>query len=159
VELVVSEVRKFLRGKLPDYMVPAVFMILDALPLTPNGKLDRRALPDVERLHSEVGGHVPPRTPMEQLFATIWREVLETERVGVHDNFFDLGGHSLLSMRVISRVEKQTGQRIHPREILFQTLEQLAAMCEQRIAGAQPEASKGYVKKFLNTIDGMIPRS
>jgi hypothetical protein len=143
VELVVSEVRKFLRTKLPDYMVPSMFVTLDELPLTPNGKIDRRALPDPDSLNREMnGGYVAPRTPMESLIAGIWREVLRTERIGAHDNFFDLGGHSLLSMRVISRVEKQTGQRIHPREILFQTLEQLAAMCEQRIAGAVPEVSQ-----------------
>ncbi len=99
-----SELRSFLKQKLPDYMVPFAFVILDALPLTPNGKVDRRALPAPDRSRPELGGtFVAPRTSIEEGLAGIWAEVLGLERVGIHDNFFELGGHSLLATRVISR--------------------------------------------------------
>ena len=74
--------------------------------------------------------HVEPRTPMERLVAGIWTEALGVPRVSVHDNFFDLGGHSLLSMRVLARVEKAIGLSLNPRELIFQTLEQFASACE-----------------------------
>ena len=99
-----SELRGFLQRKLPDYMIPSAFVFLDSLPLTPNGKIDREALPlpDLSRLELETA-FVAPRTPVEQILATIWCEILELERVGVYDNFFELGGHSLLATRVVSR--------------------------------------------------------
>jgi amino acid adenylation domain-containing protein len=134
-EPTVTEMRAALRDRLPGYMVPSSFVILDELPLTPNGKLDRKAL---SRLDARQGAgaveHVEPRTPMERLVAGIWAEALGLSRVSVHDNFFDLGGHSLLSMRVLARVDKAIGQRLNPRELTFQTLEQFAAMCEKRAA-------------------------
>jgi acyl carrier protein len=100
-----SELRSFLKEKLPDYMIPSAFVYLDSLPLTPNGKVDRRALPtpDLERSRLETK-FVAPRTPVEKVLAKIWSEVLSLERVGVHDNFFELGGHSLLATQVVSRV-------------------------------------------------------
>jgi amino acid adenylation domain-containing protein len=129
----VTELRRSLKKTLPAHMVPSSFAVLDALPLTPNGKVDRRALEGLGGRRAETGeAHVPPRTPMEALVATVFEEALGVERVGVHDNFFDLGGHSLLSLRVIARIEKRTGCRLGPRDLIFQTLEQLAATCEQR---------------------------
>jgi len=97
--------RNFLREKLPEYMIPSVFVMLEALPLTPSGKVDRRALtvPDQNRPELQEA-FVAPRTPAEKVIAGIWAEVLGLERVGVHDNFFDLGAHSLLATLVISRV-------------------------------------------------------
>jgi amino acid adenylation domain-containing protein len=102
---VAGELRGFLKERLPDYMVPAVFVALQALPLTSSGKVDRRALPvpDLERPELE-DAYVAPRTPVEEDLAQMWAEVLSLERVGIHDNFFDLGGHSLLATRLISRV-------------------------------------------------------
>ncbi|MCP4654216.1 MAG: amino acid adenylation domain-containing protein, partial [bacterium] len=88
--------RSFLRSRLPDFMVPAAFVELAALPLTPNRKVDFQALPMPERARPEETGYVAPRDPQEQLLAAIWAEVLGIDRVGVHDNFFDAGGHSLL---------------------------------------------------------------
>jgi len=96
------ELRARLKERLPDYMVPSVFVPMDALPLTPNGKIDRSALPKPAAT-SRAGG-VAPRTPTEQAVARIWCEVLGVEEVGVHDNFFELGGHSLLATRITSRV-------------------------------------------------------
>ncbi|HEV7396496.1 MAG TPA: amino acid adenylation domain-containing protein, partial [Pyrinomonadaceae bacterium] len=101
----VSELRRYLKEKLPEYMIPGAFMVLEEMPLTPGGKLDRRALPGVEgrRLELQVS-YVAPRTMTEEIVAGIWAEVLRVERVGVADDFFELGGHSLLATQVISRV-------------------------------------------------------
>src|SRR2546425_621375 len=128
-----SELYSFLRDRLPEYMIPTL-VALDALPLTPNGKVDRAALPapDRVRLESEES-LVGPRNPVEEVVADIWTQVLGVERVSVYDNFFDLGGHSLLAMQVIARLEKKLGLRINPRELMFQTLGQLAAACEERL--------------------------
>jgi acyl carrier protein len=98
-----ESLRKFLKEKLPDAMVPSAFMVLKALPLTPNGKLDRNALPAPDFQGGSETPFVAPRTPTEEKLAAIWREVLGAERIGVHDNFFELGGHSLSATRVISR--------------------------------------------------------
>ena len=104
----VAEVRTLLRERLPEYMVPSSYVILEALPLTPNGKVDRKALPapDLSRGEQQTD-FVAPRTPLEELLAAIWAEVLGVDRVGIHDNFFELGGHSLLAMQAIVRIQKQ----------------------------------------------------
>ena len=103
-----SELRGFLKERLPEYMVPSTFVGLEALPLTPNGKVDRRALP-VPEGRGVAEGYVPPCTPTEELLAGIWGEVLHLERVGRQDNFFALGGHSLVAIRVVSRVRDTFG--------------------------------------------------
>lgn len=97
----VGELRVHLRASLPEYMVPAHFVSLNALPLTPNGKVDRKALPAPERSAADEASYVAPRTPTQEILAGAWAEVLGVERVGVEDNFFELGGHSLLAMRVV----------------------------------------------------------
>ncbi len=130
----ISEMRRALKSRLPAYMVPASFVVLDRLPLTPNGKVDRRALLALDRPQEEVRGRVEPRTETERLIAGLWSDALGTVPVGVHDNFFDIGGHSLLSMRVLARLEAALGLRLNPREMIFQTLEQIAALCDQRLA-------------------------
>jgi amino acid adenylation domain-containing protein len=101
----VRDVREFLLNKLPDYMVPSVFVPLDAIPLGPNGKINTRALPqpDGSRPELEVA-FVPPATPVEEAIEEIWEEVLRIERIGIHDDFFQLGGHSLLMIQVLSRI-------------------------------------------------------
>ena len=103
-----AELRAHLGGRLPEYMVPAAFVPLDALPLTRNGKVDRRALPDPDA-SAHSGAYVPPRTPTEEVLAGIWAELLGVERVGSDDGFFALGGHSLLATRVVSRVRESFG--------------------------------------------------
>ncbi|HYG09090.1 MAG TPA: non-ribosomal peptide synthetase, partial [Pyrinomonadaceae bacterium] len=103
----VSELRNFLLEKLPDYMVPSSFVILDAVPLTPNGKVNRRALPLPDQARPELEqAFVAPQTELEQVVAGVWREVLGIERVGVDDNFFELGGHSLLATQVVARLSE-----------------------------------------------------
>jgi amino acid adenylation domain-containing protein len=102
-----TELRDFLREKLPEHMVPATFIILDVLPLTPNGKIDRGALPAPDQTRPQLGEEfVAPRTPVEKQLAKIWQELLSVEEVGVHDHFFDLGGDSLVATQLISRVRK-----------------------------------------------------
>jgi amino acid adenylation domain-containing protein len=102
----VPELRGFLKKRLPDYMVPSAFVILNTLPLTPNGKVNRRALPQPEGLRPDMEvDYVMPRTEAEQIIATVWREVLQVDRVGTHDNFFDLGGNSLQLIQVHSKLQ------------------------------------------------------
>ena len=114
----VSELRTFLSSKLPDYMVPSLFVALDSLPLTPNGKVDRRALP--APVAPESSSYTAPRTPAEEMIANIWKEVLGSPQVGIYDDFFDLGGHSLLAIQVISRLRENFGTDI-PLRKLFET--------------------------------------
>jgi hypothetical protein len=113
-----------------DYMVPAAFVPLERLPLTPNGKVDHRALPapQVQLAGADATDAVArgPRTRGEQLVAAVWRELLGVERIAVTDNFLDLGGHSLLIMQAIAKLEARTGKRVSPRTFIFQTLEQIA---------------------------------
>lgn len=128
-----DELRKFLRQKLPEPMIPAVFVTLETLPLTPSGKPDRQALAKLAGAASlDHATFVKPRTPNEQMLAEVWAEVLKVERVGVDDNFFDLGGHSLLLVRLSARIKKVTGQDI-PLATLFRapTIAQLAACFER----------------------------
>jgi acyl-CoA synthetase (AMP-forming)/AMP-acid ligase II/acyl carrier protein len=113
-----SELHEFLAKKLPDYMVPSAFVMLDTLPLTPSGKIDRRALPAPDKTRPELEeAFVAPRTEVEKELARIWIEVLGLERVGIHDNFFHLGGHSLKATQVINRVHSQMGLELPLREI------------------------------------------
>jgi amino acid adenylation domain-containing protein len=117
----VSELRGFLKGKLPDYMIPSAFVVLDALPRTPNGKVDRKALPVPGHSRPELDTpFVAPRTAVEQDLAKIWVEVLSLNPVGIHDNFFDLGGHSLAATRVTSQI-RDVFQVELPLRYLFET--------------------------------------
>jgi amino acid adenylation domain-containing protein len=101
----VTDLRNFLASKLPEYMIPSVFVMLEALPFTPSGKVDRNALPPVDGQRPKVDqALVEPRTEVEELVAQVWREVLKLDKIGVCDNFFDLGGHSLLATRVVARL-------------------------------------------------------
>jgi amino acid adenylation domain-containing protein len=105
--LALSELRRFVREKLPDHMAPASFVLLETLPLLPNGKVDRRVLPAPDLAHQGLDREsIAPRNAMEEKLAGIMSEVLKVERIGVHDNFFEMGGHSLLGMQVVARVRK-----------------------------------------------------
>jgi len=117
----VNELRAYLKEKLPDFMIPSRLMWLGALPLTAGGKVDRRALPDPGNSRPELDTpYVAPRNPAEEELSQIWTEVLGLEEVGVHDNFFDLGGHSLAATRVVSRVLKRLQLEI-PLQSLLQS--------------------------------------
>jgi len=130
-EATVPELRAALKERLPAYMVPSSLVLLDALPLTPTGKVDRPALKAIQEDGGAPRPRIVPRTVMERLVAEAWREALGHDPICVHDNFFDVGGHSLLAMRVLARIEGLVGQRRTPRELIFQTLEQFAALLER----------------------------
>ncbi|MFB2970447.1 amino acid adenylation domain-containing protein [Aerosakkonema sp. BLCC-F183] len=103
----VESLRSFLKQKLPDYMVPSSFVFLNELPLTPNGKVDRKSLPAPEHLRSDLSAnYVPPQTEIEQTIAKVWQAVLQTDKVGMNDNFFDLGGHSLRMAQVHNKLQE-----------------------------------------------------
>jgi amino acid adenylation domain-containing protein len=105
----VGRTRELLREHLPDYMVPAFFVRLDGMPLSPNGKLDRRALPDPRAAAQRAAVFEAPRTATEAAIETIWRRVLQVERIGVLDDFFELGGHSLKAMQITAQIHKEFG--------------------------------------------------
>ncbi|MDW8319057.1 MAG: condensation domain-containing protein, partial [Anaerolineae bacterium] len=116
-EVDVAGLREHLRRRLPEYMVPAVFVPLEAMPLTPNGKVDRRALAALAELgRAALADYVEPRTDAERRLAEVWAQVLGVQRVGVHDNFFGLGGDSILSLRLIARA-RQAGFHFTPRQL------------------------------------------
>ena len=127
-ELTISEVRRFLRTRLPDYMIPSMAVALDRVPLTPNGKLDRNALPDpFAHAARPANAFEAPAPGTETVIANVWRQLLKVDKVGAEDNFFELGGYSLLALRFVAHVERQTGTRIDPRILFFQSLRQIAA--------------------------------
>jgi amino acid adenylation domain-containing protein/non-ribosomal peptide synthase protein (TIGR01720 family) len=127
--ITIESLREHLRAQLPEYMVPAVFVPLPAFPLSPNGKVDRRSFPapSTER-PALTSAYVPPRTPTEAVLTDIWTRVLRRDRVGVHDNFFALGGDSIMSLQVVARAA-QAGWRLSPR-LIFEhpTIAQLASV-------------------------------
>ncbi len=127
-----AEVKEFLRQKLPDYMVPTAFVVINALPMTSSGKLDWKALPAPDRTSFEKL-FVAPRDETEELLARTWADVLEIDPVGVTDSFFDLGGHSLMATRLFAKVEKVFGRHL-PVGTLFEapTVEKLAAILRQQ---------------------------
>jgi thioesterase domain-containing protein/aryl carrier-like protein len=137
-----AELRAQVRDRLPDYMVPAAFHFLEALPLTPSGKVNRRALPALEATAGEEGGSVPPRTPLEEEIAGVWGQVLGVERLGVTDSFFDLGGNSLLAVRLLARIRRRLGRDL-PLASLFAgpTIGHQAALIERREAPAPADGS------------------
>jgi hypothetical protein len=101
----IQELRDYLKTQLPDYMIPAAFVTLEALPLTPNGKLDRRALP-APGAPERGAAYVAPRTELERTIVGAWQAALRIERIGIDDSFFDLGGHSLLMIQVHSKLRE-----------------------------------------------------
>ena len=120
------QVREFLQQKLPEYMIPSAFVLLEALPLNPNGKIDRKALPapDIDLANSSE--YIPPQTPTQEVLANIFSGVLGINSVGIHDNFFSLGGHSLLATQVISRIRQSFATEISLKTLFeFPTVAQL----------------------------------
>ncbi len=110
---IVPQLRGFLKEKLPEYMMPGGFVILDSLPLLPNGKVDRRSLPKLDNSRLDLGvAYVAPQTQEEHAIATVWKETLQLEKVGIHDNFFDLGGNSLLIVQAHSKLREVLGREL-----------------------------------------------
>jgi amino acid adenylation domain-containing protein len=132
-----AELRAFLKQRLPEYMVPSAFAALGEIPLTPNGKVDFRALPAPDAA-AEADSYEAPRTQVERVLAELWATLLRVERVGIHDNFFVLGGDSILSIQIIARAAEQ-GVRILPRHMFtHQTIAELAEVATSTDADAQP---------------------
>jgi amino acid adenylation domain-containing protein len=136
----VPDLREPLRGKLPEYMIPSACVILPAFPLNPSGKVDRKALPEPERVLADRRHrrHVPPRDPVEEMIAAIWSELLGLEpgSVGAEDGFFELGGHSLLATQLVSRLRRAFGIELAVRQLFdAPTLERLATVVRERQAG------------------------
>ncbi|MEG4395134.1 non-ribosomal peptide synthetase/type I polyketide synthase [Microcoleus sp. BROC3] len=141
-----NQLRDFLKQKLPDYMVPGIFVILDALPLTPNGKVDRRALP-APSLSNDSDSLVFPRTSNEEILAGVWKDVLGLEIVGVHDNFFELGGDSIISLQIIARAN-QAGLQITTKQLFQnQTIASLAAVA----------STTSSIKVEQGLVTGVVP--
>jgi amino acid adenylation domain-containing protein len=177
----VDELQGFLKGKLPEYMVPSVYMILDDLPLTPNGKLDRKALPDPDVIHGtpHLGEtdsrslswqshvqptYVAPGDELEQMLVELWQDLLSIKRVGIRDDFFRLGGNSLLAVRLFVQIEKRLGKNL-PLTTLFEApnIEQLAGILRRTespapwpsLVALQPNGSKAPFF-FVHAIDGDV---
>ena len=132
-EVSVQSLKDHLATTLPDYMVPAAFVALDALPLTPNGKLDRNALPDPDGTALATSLYEAPQGEVEETLAGIWSDLLDVERVGRHDNFFALGGHSLLAISLINRL-REAGLQADVRSLFgARTLADLAASLDEGV--------------------------
>jgi natural product biosynthesis luciferase-like monooxygenase protein len=150
-----SELRRHLQAWLPDYMIPAAIVTLDALPLTPNGKLDRKALPAPDGATVErAPAFVAPQTQTEKELADIWGEILRLEGVGLHDNFFDLGGHSLQVVRVVSRIEARFGVKLPLREFFMSpTIGALAPRIEDEVVAQSDPAKMDELLDLLEAMD------
>jgi amino acid adenylation domain-containing protein len=150
----VPELRRHLRSHVPEYMVPASFVVLDWMPLTRNGKIDRAALPlpSGERPKLDVP-YVPPSTEIEKELARIWVDVLGVDRIGIHDNFFDLGGHSLMVIQLMSRVRKAFQVELPLRDVFTTpTIKEIADMLEAKILA---KASSEKIDQLLAQLESM----
>lgn len=124
------QLRKFLRGLLPDYMIPQHFLTIDAIPLSPSGKINRRALPRPVAVQSSIGEYTPPRNAAEKAIAEIWTALIQPERpVGCEARFFEIGGHSLLGLEAIFRIEQRLSVSLHPRILYTEDLADIARQC------------------------------
>ncbi|WP_340203750.1 amino acid adenylation domain-containing protein, partial [Ascidiimonas sp. W6] len=131
-----AKVQEALKLKLPDYMVPTIWVELQEMPLTTNGKLDKKALPDPDASLLSSQSYVAPRNLTEQTLVTIWQKLLGVEQIGVHDNFFELGGHSLLATRLVSMIRKELNIEIAIKEVFANpTIDALALLVSQQSQG------------------------
>ncbi|MGF6351683.1 amino acid adenylation domain-containing protein [Variovorax sp. W2I14] len=152
-----SAARAALREHLPDHMVPAAFVVLDALPLTPNGKLDRKALPAPDARAWQRRDHEPPQGATEEALARLWADVLGIERIGRHDNFFELGGHSILAVQLVERMQRE-GLDVDIRQLFSEpTLAALAAGVTQAGQGAAPVPANAIPPQCERITPQMLP--
>lgn len=149
-----SELRNYLKENLPDYMVPGIFMAIDQMPRTPIGKIDRKALPVPDQDRPELAHeYVAPRNPVEQMIADLWAKTIGIEKVGIYDNFFDLGGHSLMATQIISRLRNTYNVEI-PLRKLFEapTVANLAMVIAEAQAAQVSEEELG---EMLDELEGL----
>lgn len=164
----VADLRKYCRAHLPAFMVPQHYVAMNSFPLTPNAKIDRKALP-APTVQGELKERViEPRTDMEIRLAKIWKDILDVDTVSVHDNFFDLGGHSLLSFQVAARVREELGQDVSVRTLIMENLEQIAAGLNRPGAPDEtdsgeidtaPKSSRSLLRSMMQAISRAIPGS
>jgi acyl carrier protein len=158
IEILLPTLRAALQQSLPDYMVPAHFVVMESLPLTPNGKVDRRALPAPDATRSEAE-HVAPRSDTEAALCDIWSEVLKVDRVGVTDDFFLLGGHSLMATQMASHIRLRFGITLSLRALFeSRTVAMLACQVEQAVseaAQAKAAQTKALSAKVQNALANM----
>jgi acyl carrier protein len=143
-----GELHDFIQNKLPDYMTPSLFIMLDEIPRTPQGKVDRKALPAPDRARPELDERlVLPSTESERMLADIWMSLLHLDQMGVHDNFFDLGGHSLLATQLVSQI-RETFQVEMPLYTVFEkpTISKLAIAVEDLRNCGKTQTS--FIKKL-----------
>ncbi|MCG6136127.1 MAG: amino acid adenylation domain-containing protein [Nostoc sp. LLA-1] len=135
----IPQLRGFLKEKLPAYMLPSTYVILDTLPLLPNGKVDRRSLPQPENSRVDLGiAYVPPQTQLEQAIAAVWCQILQVDTIGIHDNFFDLGGNSLLIVQLHNELRENLQQELSVVELFqYPTINALSKHLNQQ-QGAEP---------------------
>jgi acyl-coenzyme A synthetase/AMP-(fatty) acid ligase/acyl carrier protein len=147
-----QDLRRYLKERLPEYMIPSAFVVLERFPQTPNGKVDRRALPVPDRTAFEAhASFVAPRTPLEEALVSIWVEVLRVPRISVHDNFFELGGHSLLATQVVSQIRRKLQVEL-PLPTLFEknTVADLALRITQSLA---EQAHSDEIESLLSELE------
>ena len=150
-EVDVSCLREHLATELPDFMIPAFFKHLLALPLTDNGKVDRKALPQPELARASGHVYVAPRTPTEQGIADLWADVLQLEEIGIHDNFFSIGGDSIKVIRFLSRMNKAQGSNLTVADFYRNpTIAELAVLLAMPVSEGGDEREQG-----LHLLDGM----
>jgi len=152
----IPQLRDYLKGRLPEYMIPSAWIVLKQLPLNPSGKLDRKALPLPEGRPEELGEYVPPRTELERKLTNIWVQLLPVDQVGIDDNFFELGGHSLLATRVLSRMCDELVVDL-PIIALFEapTVRQLSSRVEREKAEQDTLWTNNVTRDLSRDIDAM----
>ena len=147
-----AELRTHLRGQLPEYMVPSVIVELDDLPINRNGKIDRQSLPIPEKTQPRSAPYVAPENSMEETIATVWQDVLQVEQVGVDDNFFDLGGHSLLMVRVHNDLRKAFDKEISLIDMFTNPTVRMLAQ-HFSAAGDQPSSAEKATERAMSRAD------
>jgi amino acid adenylation domain-containing protein/thioester reductase-like protein len=158
-EIPVTDLRAWIKEKLPEYMIPSRFVRLDALPLTPNGKVDRKALPEPDdQRPAGADNYIAPRNEIEAALAKHWEEVLGISRVGIHDNFFELGGHSLLIMKVLARL-KFTYPLTVQDFFDYQTVAELANRAAERLQGGAAKTDALLIEEVRTGVAVDIPLS
>jgi amino acid adenylation domain-containing protein len=156
--------RQYLRGKLPEYMIPAQFIKLKKFPMTPTRKVDRKALGQMDLEYENEPKPASDQqddetlSELERTLIAIWKDVLNQEHISIHDNFFELGGHSLLTIQAIERIEEKTGFKINPREFMNQSVGQMAASIEKQLqetpSREDPVPKKGFFSSIKNKLFG-----
>jgi acyl carrier protein len=150
-----EEIREYLLAGLPDYMVPAKFICLEEIPLSPNGKVDRQKLMDMSEISGLKAIYTPPRTPTEKKLAQIWRDELELEKVGIKDNYFNIGGDSIKSISLLNLVNKTFETKLKIVDLYSNnTIEQLALNIQQ---GTDEDNASEYAE-VLNEVEAMKNR-